>query len=207
MTAEISMEDVKRLRDMTGAGFLDCKKALADSRGDFQKAAEELRKRGAAKAVKKGARSANQGTVAAYIHFGGGRIGTLLELNCETDFVARNDDFKKLAGDIATHIATGQGPRYVRREDVPPEVIEKEKEIYREQAKQEGKPPAAIEKIVEGKLNNFFRENCLLEHEFFGDVIGKKRTIRQLVEEAVGKFGENIQIRRFARFDVGQDGE
>ncbi|MCD6546899.1 MAG: translation elongation factor Ts, partial [Thermotogae bacterium] len=163
----ISMDDVKKLREMTGAGVLDCKKALQEAEGDFEKAVEILRKKGAATALKKAARATNEGLIFSYVHFTG-RIGVLLELNCETDFVARTDEFKELGNNLAMQVAA-MAPRYVAIEDVPEEVIEKEKEIYREQLKDSKKPENVIEKIIEGKLKKFFEEVCLLEQNYIMD--------------------------------------
>jgi len=196
------LEIVKALKERTGAGLLDCKKALEEAAGDIQKAVEILRVKGAARADKKLSREAREGTVAAYIHFGGGRLGTLLELDCESDFVARTQEFKQLAQELAMQVAAGAGPRFISREQVPPEVIEQEKAIYRQQAIAEGKPEKAIDNIVQGRLESFFKENCLLEQPYFRD---GKRTVADLLKEAIVRFGENVVIRRFARFQVGQE--
>ncbi len=195
---KITAEMVKKLRDMTGAGMMDCKKALQEADGDFDKAIEILRKKGAAKAAKKAGRATGEGIITSYVHFNG-RIGVLLELNCETDFVARTDEFKELAYNLAKQVAA-MSPRWVSREDVPQEVIEKEKEIYREQLKNSGKPENVIEKIIEGKLEKFFQENCLLEQDYIFD---DKKKVKDVITEAIGKIGENIRVSRFVRLEVG----
>ena len=187
---------IKELREQTGAGIMDVKEALEESGGDKEKAIEVLRKKGLAKQAKKADRVANEGIIESYIH-AGGRIGVLLEINCETDFVARTDDFKTLAKEIALHIAAAN-PLYISTEDVPTEVIEKEKEIYKEQSA--GKPDDVIEKMLEGKISKYYEEVCLLNQPFVRD--GEK-TIGDLLGEATGKMGENIQIRRFSRFMLG----
>ncbi len=197
--AEITASMVKQLRDMTGAGMMDCKKALQEADGDFDKAIEILRKRGAAIAAKKSGRATNEGIIHAYIHHNK-RVGVLLELNCETDFVARTDEFQELAHNIAMQIAA-MAPRWVDIEDVPEEVVEKEKEIYRAQMADSGKPDHVIEKIVEGKLKKFYEENCLMEQTFFMDDTKK---IRDLITEAIAKIGENIKVSRFVRMVVGE---
>lgn len=187
---------IKDLREQTGAGIMDVKEALEEAGNDKDKAIEILRKKGLAKQAKKADRTANEGLVESYIH-AGGRIGVLLEVNCETDFVARTDDFKNLVKEIALHIAASN-PLYISKEDVPAEVIEKEKEIYKEQFA--GKPDDVIQKMLEGKIAKYYEEVCLLEQPFVRD--GDK-TIGGLLGEATGKMGENIQIRRFARFMLG----
>ena len=187
---------IKDLREQTGAGIMDVKEALEEAGNDKDKAIEILRKKGLAKQAKKADRTANEGLVESYIH-AGGRIGVLLEVNCETDFVARTDDFKNLVKEIALHIAASN-PLYISKEDVPAEVIEKEKEIYKEQFA--GKPDDVIEKMLEGKVAKYYEEVCLLEQPFVRD--GEK-TIGGLLGEATGKMGENIKIRRFARFMLG----
>ncbi len=197
---QITAQMVKKLRDMTGAGMMDCKKALQEADGDFDKAVKILRERGLAKAAKKAGRAANEGMIHAYIH-GGGRIGVMVEVNCETDFVARTDEFKNLVNDIALHIAAF-APRWVKREDVPAEVIEQEKEIYRKQALAEGKPEHVVEKIVEGKLKNFYKENVLLEQPFVKD---EDKTVEDVIKEAIAKIGENIVVRRFVRWELGEE--
>ena len=200
MIVKITAEMVKKLRDMTGAGMMDCKKALEEADGDFEKAVEILRKKGAAKAAKKAGRATREGIITSYIHFNG-RIGVLLELNCETDFVARTDEFKELAYNLAKQVAA-MNPKWVSKEDVPQEVIEKEKEIYREQLKDSGKPEHVIEKIIEGKLEKFFEENCLLEQEYIFEE-GKK--VKDIINEVIGKIGENIRVSRFVRMEVGEE--
>jgi elongation factor Ts len=190
---------VKELRDKTGAPFGDCKNALVEANADIEQAIILLRKRGVAMAGKKASRSTNEGSVASYIH-AGGKIGVLLELNCESDFVARTDDFKDLLHDISMHIAASD-PKYIRREDVTAEDFEREKEIYRAQAAATGKPANVVEKIVEGKMAKFYEEVCLLDQPYI-----KEQTISvsQLIASKIGKLGENISIRRFARFKVGE---
>ncbi|MEN2993929.1 MAG: translation elongation factor Ts [Thermodesulfovibrio sp.] len=197
---EITAQMVKELREKTGAGMMECKKALEASGGDFNKAIEILRQKGLATAQKKASREAREGIIASYIHMD--KIGVMLELNCETDFVARNEEFKQLAKDIAMQIAA-TNPQYIQREDIPQEVIEKEKEIYRAQIKG-NKPPQIIEKIVEGKLEKFYEEMCLLDQPFIKE---PEKKIKDLISEKVAKFGENIKIKRFVRFQVGQTQE
>jgi len=193
----ISAELVKNLREKTGAGMMECKKALTESSGDFEKAVDLLRQKGLASAVKKAGRTASEGLIESYIHMG--KLGTMIEVNCETDFVARTDDFRELAKDIAMHIAAAN-PRYLSREDVPQEVLEREKEIYRAQVA--GKPAQVVEKIIEGKLEKFFSDTCLVDQIFIKDPDQKKK-IKDLVTEKIAKLGENIIIRRFARFQLG----
>ncbi len=199
MMATISADTVKELREKTGAGMMECKKALAESSGDFEKAIDCLRQKGLATAAKKAGRSASEGLVSSYIHLD--KIGVLLEVNCETDFVAKTDDFKGLVKDMALHIAAAN-PSYLSREDVPQDVIEREKDIYRAQAA--NKPPQIVEKIVEGKLDKFFGDMCLLEQVFVKDP-EQKLKIKDLVAEKVAKVGENIVLRRFARFQLGEN--
>lgn len=187
---------IKQLREQTGAGIMDVKEALTEAGDDVEKAVEILRKKGLAKQAKKADRAANEGIVESYIH-AGGRIGVLVEVNCETDFVARTDDFKALAKEIALHIAASN-PLYISSEDVPVEVIEKEKEIYKEQFA--GKPDDVIEKMLEGKIAKYYEEACLLNQPFVKD---NDKTIGDLLGEATGKMGENIQVRRFTRFMLG----
>jgi elongation factor Ts len=189
---------VKELREKTGAPMMDCRNALTEARGDMEDAVVVLRKKGMASAAKKASRTASEGAVGTYIH-AGGKIGVLLEVNCESDFVARTPDFQELLKDIAMHIAATD-PRYIRKEDVTAEDLEREKEIYRAQAAQTGKPAPVIEKIVEGKMSKFYEEVCLLEQPFIKE---QTVTIAQLIAQKVGKLGENIQVRRFARFKVG----
>ncbi len=198
--AEISMDLIKKLRAMTGAGVMDCKKALQKSGGDIEKAVDELRKIGAAKVEKRLAREAKEGRIEAYVH-PGSRLGVLVEINCESDFVASTDDFKNLAHEIALQIAAA-APIAVSREEVPEEVIEREKEIYRGQLEGSNKPPHVIEKIIEGKLEKFYKEKVLMEQPYIRD---PEKTIGDLIRDAVLKLGENIVIRRFARFRVGEE--
>lgn len=190
---------VKELREKTGAGILDCQKALSETGNDIEKAIDYLRQKGLAAAQKKAGRETNQGLIHAYIH-GGGKIGVLIEVNCETDFVARNEEFKAFVNDLALQIAASD-PWYVRREDVPADVIEKEKSIYEAQAKEMGKPQAAWAKIVEGKLEKFYQQRCLLEQEFIKD---PTVTIKDLLAQKIAKIGENMNIRRFTRYQLGQ---
>ena len=196
---EISASMVKDLRERTGSGMMDCKRALTESNGDMEKAIEYLREKGLAKAAKKSGRIASEGIVDAYIH-GGGRIGVLVEVNTETDFAAKNEDFHAFVKDVAMQIAA-MNPRYVGREEVPPEVIEKEKEILKAQAMNEGKPEHIAEKIVTGRLEKFYNEICLLEQPFIKD--GDK-TVEQVLKEKIATIGENIVIRRFVRFERGE---
>ncbi len=195
----MDLELIKELRAKTGAGIVDCKKALAEANGDIEKAIEILREKGIAKAVKKAGRATNQGIVAAYIH-PGAQLGVLVELDCETDFVARTDEFKNLANEIALQIAATD-PDYIDREDVPEEVLEKEKEIYKKQLEEQKKPAHIIDKIIAGKIETFYKEHCLLDLPYIRD---EKRTIRDLIKEHIAKFGENISVRRFSRFKVGE---
>ena len=190
---------VKELREITGAGMMDCKAALAETNGDLEKAIDYLRTKGMASAAKKAGRVAAEGAVGSYIH-AGGKIGVLVEINCETDFVARTDDFQEFVRDVAMHIAAAE-PRFVSRDEVTADVIEREKVIFREQAMQTGKPANVIEKIVEGKVDKFFGEVCLLEQAFVKD---PDQTITQLLTDKVAKIGENIKIRRFVRFELGE---
>ena len=198
----ISAEQVRKLRERAGAPMMDCKKALEACNGDEEKAVDWLRKKGMETAAKKAARVTSEGSVGSY-HHAGGKIGVLVEINCESDFVARTDDFKDLLKDIAMHIAAAD-PKFVRREDVTPEAYEREKEIYRAQAAGTGKPPAVVEKIVEGKMAKFYEEVCLLDQPFVKE---PGITITQLIASKVGKLGENSFVRRFARFKVGDVGE
>jgi len=198
----ISAAKVKELRDLSGAPMMDCKKALTEAGGDLEKAIVVLRKRGAAMAQKKAARVTSEGSVTSYIH-AGGKIGVLVEVNCESDFVARTEDFKELVHDIAMHIAASD-PKFVRKEDVTAEAFEREKDIYRAQAAATGKPPQVVEKIVEGKMGKFYEEVCLYEQPFIKD---QTVNISQLIATKIGKLGENISVRRFARFKVGDVGE
>jgi len=195
----ISAGLVKELRERTGAGMMDCKKALSETGGDIEKAAVYLREKGLAAAAKKAGRIAAEGVVESYIH-GGGKIGVLVEVNCETDFVAKTDEFRGLVRDIALQVAAAK-PEFVRREEVPSEDLEKEKEILRAQALNEGKPAKIVDKMVEGRIEKYYKEMCLLEQPFIKDT---NMTVQQLVTEKISKIGENINIRRFARFELGE---
>jgi elongation factor Ts len=196
---EITAAMVKKLRDATGAGMMECKAALTEANGNMEEATTILRKRGLAQATKKAGRSTNEGLIGSYIHMGG-KIGVLVEVNCESDFVARTEDFQGLAREIAMHIAA-QSPQYVRREDVPGDVLDRERSIYRSQMEDQKKPPQVIDKIVEGKLNSFFEQVCLLDQPSIRD---PKVTIGQTVQAAIAKLGENISIARFVRFKLGE---
>jgi elongation factor Ts len=196
---DISATMVRDLREKTGAGMMDCKKALSESGGNFEKAVDYLRQKGLATAAKRAGRVASEGRIGSYIH-AGGKIGVMVEVNCETDFVAKTDDFQVFAKDLAMQIAASS-PLYVRREDVPAEALEKEREIYRIQAREAGKPEKVIDKIVEGKLEKYYGEVCLLEQVFVKDTDVK---IQDLMNGLIGKLGEKIEIRRFARFQVGE---
>ncbi len=194
---EINAALVKKLRDLTGAGMMECKAALTESNGDIEAATTILRKRGLAQATKKAGRSTNEGLIGSYIHMGG-KIGVLVEVNCESDFVARTEDFQNLAREIAMHVAAAN-PQYVRRDEVPADVLERERGIYRDQVKD--KPAPVIEKIVDGKLNSFYEQVCLLDQPSIRD---PKLTIAQLVQAAVAKLGENVSVARFVRFKLGE---
>jgi elongation factor Ts len=200
-TVNISAAQVKELRDKTGAPMMDCKQALAEAKGDLEQAVILLRKRGISMAAKKSTRATSEGAVASYIH-AGGKIGVMVEVNCESDFVARTEDFKELVHDVAMHIAASD-PRFIRKEDVTPDAYEKEKDIYRAQAKATGKPDNVVEKIVEGKMGKFYEEVCLYEQPFIKD---QTISVAQLIAAKIGKLGENIAVRRFARFKVGESG-
>jgi elongation factor Ts len=195
----ISAAMVKELREKTSAGIMDCKNALAQSGGDMQAAVDFLRKKGLATAKKRAGRAANEGTIQSYIHMGG-KIGVMVEVNCETDFVAKNDDFKEFAKNIAMHIAASN-PLGITPEDVPQDVVEKEKEIYRAQALETGKPENIVDKISEGKLQKFFKENCLLQQPYVRD---PDVTVEDLLNDVIAKIGENIAVRRFSRFQIGE---
>ena len=195
----ISASLVKELRDKTGAGFMDCKEALAQCGGDSEKAVDYLRKKGLSAAAKRAGREASEGVVGSYVHMGG-RIGVIVEVNCETDFVARTDDFQELVADLAMQVAAAR-PLYVRREDVPDEIVEKEREIYRAQALESGKPENVIEKIVDGKIEKYFQQICLEEQEFIRE---SEATVLDRVKSVAGKLGENVRINRFARFEIGE---
>lgn len=201
---DITAEMVKRLRDLTGAGMMDCKKALEESNGDIEEAVVLLRERGIAKAAKRAGRATAQGVVESYLHRTGDyppQTGTLLELNCESDFVAKGEDFRSLARELAMHVAAA-APRWVAKEDVPAEVVAQERDIYKTEAEQSGRPPAAIDKIVEGKLDAFFKDNVLLEQAWIRD---PKVPIRNLIAENVSKLQENIVVRRFTRFSIKEE--
>jgi elongation factor Ts len=200
-TVNISANQVKELREKTGAPMMDCKQALTDAKGDLEQAVVLLRKRGVSVAAKKASRATSEGAVESYIH-AGGKIGVLVEVNCESDFVARTEDFKELIHDIAMHIAASD-PKFVRKEDVTPDAYEREKDIYRSQAAATGKPPQVVEKIVEGKMSKFYEEVCLYEQPFIKD---QTVSIAQLIATKIGKLGENIAVRRFSRFKVGEAG-
>lgn len=195
----INAQDIAKLRAQTGAGMLDCKKCLDEANGDFDKAVELLRKRGIAKAAKKAGRTAAEGAVVSYIH-GAGKVGVLVEINSETDFVAKNDKFQELARDIAMHIAAA-APEYVSPEEVDTERMEKEKDVYRAQLEQEGKPADMIDKILEGKINKFYGEVCLLKQSFIKD---EDKTVEELLNEKTLEIGEKIYVRRFTRYVLGE---
>ena len=197
--ATITAEQVKQLREKTGAGMMECKAALTETGGDQEKAVDVLRKKGLASAAKRAGRATSNGVVGSYIHMGG-KVGVLVEVNCETDFVARTDDFQGLVKELALHIAAAD-PRYVRRDEVPADVLEKEKEIYRAQFADSGKPPAVVEKIVEGKLGSFYSQIVLIDQPSVRD---PNVTVSQLIAQASAKTGENITVSRFARFKVGE---
>jgi elongation factor Ts len=200
----ITAEQVKALREKTGAGFMECKAALTESGGNVEEATTILRKRGLAQAARRAGRSTGQGTIGSYIHMGG-RVGVLVEVNCESDFVARTDDFQNLARELAMHIAAASPaiPLYVRREDVPAETLERERNIYREQLQSAGKPANVIDKILEGKLGSYFEQVVLLDQPSIRD---PKTTVGQMISAAIAKLGENITVSRFARFKVGEGG-
>jgi elongation factor Ts len=200
--AEITAAMVKQLRDATGAGMMECKAALSEAGGSIDAATDILRKRGLAQATKKAGRSTNEGLIGNYIHMGG-KIGVLVEINCESDFVARTDDFQSLAREIAMHIAAAS-PQYVRREEIPADILDRERAIYRGQMEGQNKPAAVIDKIVDGKLNSFYEQVCLLDQPSVRD---PKVTIGQLVQAAIAKMGENIAIPRFVRFKLGESAQ
>jgi len=197
--ANVPAQLVKELRERTGAGFSDCRNALAEAKGDVESAIDILRRKGQAAAQKKAQREASEGLVGHYIH-AGGKIGVVVEVNCESDFVARTDDFERLCHDLAMHIAA-LDPRYVRREEVTAEILDHEREIYREQARSTGKPEAVIEKIVSGKMEKFYEENCLYEQHFIKD---ESVTVSELINQMIAKLKENISVRRFVRLKVGE---
>jgi elongation factor Ts len=196
---DVSASVVKELREKTGAGMMDCKKALTETAGDVQKAVDYLRQKGLAAATKKADRVAADGAVAAYVH-AGGKLGALVEINCETDFVARTTEFQALLKDIAMQVAAAN-PRYVRREEIPEAELAKEKTIYRQQALESGKPEKIVDKIVEGKMERFYSEICLLEQSFIKD---QDKKVSEIINDAIARLGENIQIRRFARYHLGE---
>ena len=196
---EVSASMVKDLREKTGAGMMDCKKALAEAGGDLEKAVDYLRQKGLATAARRAGRVASEGQIGSYVH-AGGKLGVMVEVNCETDFVAKTDDFRAFAKDMAMHIAASN-PLYIRRENVPPEALEREREIYRAQAREARKPEKIMEKIVEGKLQKFYGEVCLLEQPFIKD---PDRTVQDLLNQLIGKLGEKVEVRRFLRFQVGE---
>ncbi len=195
----INSDTVRDLREKTGAGIMDCKRALADSGGDIEKAIDLLRQKGLSAAAKKASRETKEGLVSSYIH-GGGKIGVLVEVNCETDFVARNSEFQELVKDIAMQIAASN-PSYVRRDDVPADVLEKERNIYRIQARESGKPENVLDRIVEGKVEKYYVESCLLEQAFIKD---PSVTIKDMVQQKIAKIGENISVKRFTRYQLGE---
>jgi len=195
----VSAEQVKELRERTGAGMMDCKRALEESSGDVDKAIEILREKGLAAAAKKAGRVASEGVVESYIH-AGGKIGVLVEVNCETDFVAKTDEFHALAREIAMQIAAAR-PEYLTRDEVPAEIIEKEKEILRVQALNEGKPEKIVERMVEGRVEKYYKENCLMEQAYIRE---PEKSVEQLVKEKIAQMGEKISVRRFARFELGE---
>jgi elongation factor Ts len=197
----VSPEQVKKLREISGAPMMECKRALEEALGDLEQAFTVLRKRGVATAAKKAGRATSEGVVGSYIH-AGGKIGVLVEVNCETDFVARNEEFQQLAHDLAMQICATD-PRFVRKEDVTAEVLDREKEVLRAQAATSGKPPAVLDRIVEGKLGKFYEDNCLYEQHFIKDS-GSSLTVGELIASKIAKFGENITVTRFSRFKVGE---
>ena len=196
---EISIELVKDLRQRTGAGVIDCKTALGEAKGDIDAAIEYLRRKGLANAAKKAGRIATDGLISSYIHTGG-KMGVLVEINCETDFVAKTEDFQTFVKNIAMHIAASN-PQYIKREEIPAEVLEREKRIYRSQAVESGKPEKVIDKIIQGKLDRFYSEVCLIEQTYFKD---PDLTVKEVLDSMIAKVGENISIRRFARFQLGE---
>ena len=200
MTTAISAKDVSTLRAKTGAGMMDCKKALQETGGDMEKAVAYLRTKGMAQAAKRAGRTASEGVIGHYVHFNG-KVGVLVEVNCETDFVARTDDFQALAKDLALHIASAK-PLAVSPEDLPASVVDKERDIYREQARESGKPEKISDKIVEGKLQKFYADTVLLEQPFVKD---DKKAIKDVIKAAAGKLGENVIVRRFVRFELGEE--
>jgi elongation factor Ts len=200
---EVTAELVKRLREMTAAGMMDCKRALQDADGDLEKAAVLLRERGQASVAKRAGRSADQGRIEAYIHFNN-TVGSLVEVNCETDFVANTDDFKQLAKDLALHVASPSAPRYVTRDEVPAQVVDAERHIFEVQAKELGKPDTVIPNIVEGKMKAFYEQTVLLDQPYVKD---DSKTVQQLIDEVSARTGEKVVVRRFARFRLGEETE
>ena len=197
----VSADQIRQLRELTGAGMMDCRKALEENEGDIEKAVLWLREHGIAKAAKRAGRATGQGVVEAYLHRTGDfppQIGAMIEVNCESDFVAKGEDFRKLARELAMQVASA-APRWVSREDVPAEVLDEERQVYRKQAEQEGKPPQAIEKIVQGRVDKFYEESCLLEQPYIRD---PKTPVKDLVAQHISKLQENIVVRRFARFNI-----
>jgi elongation factor Ts len=201
--ADITPQRIKELRDMTGAGMMDCKRALEEAGGDLEKAVVLLRERGQASRAKRAGRAADQGRVESYIHFNA-TVGSLVEVNCETDFVANTDDFRQLAKDIALHIASPSAPRYIVRDEIPAQVADAERHIFEVQAKESGKPDHVIATIVEGKMKAFYEQVVLLDQPFVKD---DSKTIQQLLDEVAAKVGENVVVRRFARFRLGEETE
>jgi len=201
--ADISAKQVKELRDRTGAGMMECKNALTETGGDIDKAVELLRQKGLASAAKRAGRSANQGLIEAYIHFNN-TVGVLVEVNCETDFVANTDEFKALAKDIALHIASPAAPRFVSREEVSQDEIDHESQIFAKQAQESGKPENVVDKIVDGKINSFFKEIVLLDQPFVKD---DSKTVQQLLDETSARVGEKVAVKRFVRYKLGEDTE
>ena len=197
---DIGAEQVKKLREVTGAGMMDCKKALQDAQGDLDRAVEILRERGLASAQKRAGRSANQGLVDAYVHFNN-TVGVLVEVNCETDFVANTDEFRRLAKDVALHIASAM-PQWVTRDEVPNDLLETERRIYEAEARQAGKPDKVLDRIVEGKLQAFFETTVLVDQPFVKDT---DRTVQQLLDEVSAKVGEKVAVRRFVRYKLGEE--
>jgi elongation factor Ts len=201
--AEVTAELVKRLREMTGAGMMDCKRALQDADGEIERAVVLLRERGQASVAKRAGRSADQGRIEAYIHFNS-TVGALVEVNCETDFVANTDDFKQLAKDLALHVASPSAPRYVTREEIPAQVADAERHIFEVQAKEMGKPDTVIPNIVEGKMKAFYEQTVLLDQKYVKD---DSKTVQQLIDEVSARTGERVVVRRFARFRLGEETE
>jgi elongation factor Ts len=198
--SDVTAAQVKALREATGAGMMDCKNALVETGGDFERAIDLLKEKGQAQVQKRAGRTADQGRIDSYIHFNN-TVGVLLEVNCETDFVANTDEFRQLVKDIALHIASPAAPRFILREEFPAQELERERHIFEVQAKESGKPEHVIEKIVEGKLNSLFKDNVLLEQDFVKD---DSRTVQQLLDEASAKLGEKVAVRRFVRYKLGE---